>query len=142
MSADIHALGAKLIAETARQDFAIFQNLVHPVVSGEPYVQCVHNRAIAYALDRVARGEVRRLIVAVPPRHFKSYLASVAFPAYLLGRDPKLHIICASYGIDLATKFAAQSRSILSSPGSNCSFQFTRRWKPTRTRPIPAGDRR
>lgn len=111
-----HELGRKLLYAAADTSFAEFQRLMHPVVSGEPYIKALHLQAIAYALERVAKGECRRLLIAVPPRHFKSYLASVAFPAYLLGKNPGTRIICASYGVDLARTFAVQTRDIMSSP--------------------------
>ena len=98
---------------------------MHPIVSGEDYIHAVHSRAIAQALQRVGTGEVQRLLIAVPPRHFKSYLSSVAFPAYLLGLDPKLRIVCASYGSDLAETFASQSRDIMRSPEYAAIFPKT-----------------
>ena len=56
-----------------------------------------HLELIADRLERCARGEIRRLIVTVPPRSLKSICTSVAFPAWLLGRDPGRRIVCASY---------------------------------------------
>ena len=47
-----------------------------------------HVEAIAYQLERVRRGEIRRLIINMPPRSLKSIAASVAFPAFVLGHDP------------------------------------------------------
>jgi hypothetical protein len=55
-------------------------------------------------LKRVRRGEVRRLIINMPPRSLKSIVASVAFPAFVLGHDPSRRIICVSYSGDLAKK--------------------------------------
>jgi hypothetical protein len=40
----------------------------------------------------------KRLIITLPPRHFKSMCATVALPAFLLGHNPAAQIICASYG--------------------------------------------
>jgi hypothetical protein len=50
----------------------------------------------------VREGRVGRLIINVPPRHLKSNLASVAFPAWCLGHDPSMQILCVSYAQDLA----------------------------------------
>lgn len=119
-------IALSLLSQAAARSFTHFQRLMHPIVSGEDYIHAVHSRAIAHALQRVATGEVRRLLIAVPPRHFKSYLSSVAFPAYLLGKDPKLRIVCASYGSDLAETFAAQSRDLLRSPEYAAVFPETR----------------
>jgi predicted phage terminase large subunit-like protein len=120
-----HEAGRQLLYGAADTSFAEFQRLMHPVVSGEPYIHAVHLQAIAYALERVAKGECRRLLIAVPPRHFKSYLASVALPAYLLGKNPATRIVCASYGMDLARTFAVQTRDIMSSPAYRDIFPET-----------------
>jgi hypothetical protein len=45
----------------------------------------------------VMRGENRRLIITIPPRHLKSICTSVALPAFILGHDPTRRIICVSY---------------------------------------------
>jgi predicted phage terminase large subunit-like protein len=71
--------------------------------------------SIAAKLDACRKGQVRRLIINVPPRHLKSLCASVAFPAWCLGHDPAAQIICASYGQDLADKFARDCRRIMAS---------------------------
>ena len=60
-----------------------------------------HLEAIAHALERVVGGETKRLIILMPPRNLKSICASVALPAFLLGRDPTRRIICVSYSADL-----------------------------------------
>ena len=70
---------------------------------------------LASHLDAVRTGEVRRLIINVPPRHTKSVLASIALPAWLLGHDPSLGIVCASYGQELADALARDCRSIMTS---------------------------
>lgn len=72
-----------------------------------------HLDLIADRLERCRRGEVRRLIINVPPRSLKSMLASVALPAFWLGHNPSAQILCASYGQDLADKLSADCRQIL-----------------------------
>jgi hypothetical protein len=61
---------------------------------GDKYVWSWHIDAIAWHLERVRRGEIKRLIINMPPRSLKSLTASVAWPAFLLGRDPSQRIIC------------------------------------------------
>jgi predicted phage terminase large subunit-like protein len=70
---------------------------------------------MAETLDRVRRGETRRLIMTLPPRHLKSIVTSVAWPAYLLGQDPSRKFICASYSMDLAIKHANDFRAVMES---------------------------
>jgi predicted phage terminase large subunit-like protein len=75
-----------------------------------------HLQVIAAKLAAVRRGQIRRLIITLPPRHLKSHLASIAFPAWCLGHDPSLQILCTSYGEALADKLARDCRSIMMSP--------------------------
>ena len=73
-------------------------------------------------------GKIRRLIINLPPRHLKSLMASIAFPAWCLGHDPSAQILCVSYAQDLADKLARDCRSIMISP-------WYRRIFPTRLAP-------
>src|SRR5260221_1017983 len=72
-----------------------------------------HLKLIAARLEACRRGEINRLIVNLPPRQLKSHFASVAFPAWHLGHHPAAHVICASYGQDLADKFAPEGRGVM-----------------------------
>jgi hypothetical protein len=81
---------------------------------------------ITWQLERVRRGEVRRLIINMRPRSLKSIAASVAFPAFVLGHDPSRRIICVSYSGDLAKKHANDFRAVLESPWYRSAFPSTR----------------
>jgi len=72
------------------------------------------------------RGNLRRLIVNVPPRYLKSHLTSISFAAWLLGHDPGTQIVCASYAQDLADKLAADCRSVMSAAWYLDLFPMTR----------------
>src|SRR6266566_2480200 len=61
-----------------------------------------HIEVIAAKLAAVRAGKIRRLIINLPPRHLKSLLASVAFPAWCLGQDPSAQILCVSYAQEAA----------------------------------------
>jgi len=74
----------------------------------------------------VLRGEVRRLIITVPPRSLKSICASVAFPAFVLGQDPTRRIICVSYSEALSRKHANDSRALVRSGLYRRVFPVTR----------------
>jgi predicted phage terminase large subunit-like protein len=87
-----------------------------------------HLEVIAARLTAVREGKVRRLIINLPPRHLKSLMASVAFPAWCLGHDPSAQILCVSYAQDLADKLARDCRSVMISP-------WYRRIFPTRLAP-------
>jgi hypothetical protein len=74
-----------------------------------------HVEVIAAKLTEVREGKIRRLIINLPPRHLKSLLASIAFPAWCLGHDPSAQILCVSYAQDLADKLARDCRLIMMS---------------------------
>src|SRR6202047_2021220 len=75
-----------------------------------------HIEVIAAKLAAVRAGKIRRLIINLPPRHLKSLMASIAFPAWCLGHDPSAQILCVSYAQELADKLARDCRSIMMSP--------------------------
>jgi predicted phage terminase large subunit-like protein len=74
-----------------------------------------HHRLICEALERVERGECKRLIIEAPPRHTKSELASRRFPAWFIGRNPDKQIITATYNGDFASDFGRDVRNIVDS---------------------------
>lgn len=64
-------------------------------------------------LEKVLRGENARLIIQVPPRHGKSETATMNFPAWVLGKYPKMKIIVSSYSDSLAEYFGLKTRDIM-----------------------------
>ena len=74
----------------------------------------IHHQ-IAEQLERVARNEVDRLMLLVPPRHGKSELASRRFPAWYLGRHPDKQFISASASATLAEDFGRDVRNLIAS---------------------------
>ena len=88
-----------------RNDFRAFIHKVFETLNpGQTYVPTWHIEAIAYQLERVRRGELRRLIINMPPRSLKSITASVALPAFALGHDPTRRVLCISYSGELASQ--------------------------------------
>lgn len=77
---------------------------------------------IAAKLEAVAEGTVDRLMVNMPPRHGKSELASRRFPAWLLGINPEIEIVVASYNADKAREFGYEVRDIVRSPEYRALF--------------------
>ena len=73
-----------------------------------------HIEMLARALEMVARGELKRLIVEMPPRHGKSVLTSEIFPAWYLGHHPQHQFMFTTYGQDLADGFGRKVRNHVS----------------------------
>ena len=108
------------IREQAKEEFMPF---VHHVYDG--FVEGRHHRVIAEKLERVARGELKRLIVNMPPRHSKSEFASYLMPAWFLGRNSKLKIIQATHNTELAVRFGRKVRDLLATPDYRVVFPDT-----------------
>jgi len=89
---------------------------------GKTFFDSPHLAILAAKLEDCAAGKCKRLILCLPPRSLKSIIASVAFPAWLLGNDPNRQVICASYGQSLADKHARDTRTIMLSAGYRRAF--------------------
>jgi predicted phage terminase large subunit-like protein len=72
-----------------------------------------HLEAVTHKLAQVASGEVRRLIITLPPRNLKSLCASVALPAWFLGRNPSERVVVVSYSDFLARTHANDFRLLV-----------------------------
>lgn len=75
-----------------------------------------HHALLCRYLDRFVSGEIKRLMINMPPRHGKSELVSRRLPAYILGRNPKARIIAASYAAELSERFNRDVQRIIDSP--------------------------
>jgi predicted phage terminase large subunit-like protein len=73
------------------------------------------HRIVAAQLMRVLRGEVRRLIINIPPRHGKSELCSIRYPVFHLSKNPHTNTILACYAANLSTIFGRKARNVVSS---------------------------
>jgi predicted phage terminase large subunit-like protein len=113
------AAAAELLQRRAARDgllaFAGFTNMA--------YKAAPHHKLIADKLEAVARGDIKRLMICMPPRHGKSELASRRFPAWFMGREPGKQVIAASYNSDLANDFGREVRNIVASPEFQVLFR-------------------
>ena len=80
------------------------------------FIEGTHHRVIAEKLERIASGDLKRLIVNMPPRHSKSEFASYLMPSWFLGRNPKLKIIQATMNTELAVRFGRKVRDLIADP--------------------------
>jgi len=103
---------AKIETRAAAQ--AKFMPFVHHVYEG--FIEGQHHRIIASKLEKIAKGELKRLIINMPPRHSKSEFASYLMPAWFLGQNPKLKIIQATHTGELAVRFGRKVRDLLNDP--------------------------
>jgi len=116
-----------IVNSILRTDFIAFVQKVFATVSpGDGFLPNWHIEAMCHELSKVMRGETRRLIISIPPRHLKSICTSVALPAWVLGHDPTRRIICVSYAQDLAVKHANDTRMVMSTDWYRRIFPGTR----------------
>lgn len=95
-----HLLSYNVRAELARRNFADFVQYVMP-----SYEMQWFHRILCEKLDAFERGEVKKLMVFMPPQHGKSELTTRKFPSYLLGKNPNRKMVVSSYNATLASSF-------------------------------------
>lgn len=78
-----------------------------------------HLDLLCAKLEAVERGDIRRLMVFMPPRHGKSECISKKFPAWYLGRNPTKEMILTSYSADLAYDFSRIAKNTLGTWGQS-----------------------
>lgn len=104
------------LAALLRGDFASFIAKVFASVDpGSSYLHNWHIDLIADRLEQVAAGKIKRLVINMPPRSLKSICVSVAWPAWLLSRNPQTRIMAASYSSALSLKHSVDTRLVLGS---------------------------
>lgn len=110
----VDQLRASIAADSLRD----FIELAWPVIEpGTPFKPGRHIDELCRVLERVTAGECLRLIVNVPPRHMKSLIISVAWPAWVWLKHPEKRFLCASYSQGLAIDDSVKCRSIIESDG-------------------------
>lgn len=105
------------LAAMARADLWCFIELMFPVLHpGQKLIYADYLGLMATVLMSAAEGKYKRLIFNLPPRHMKSFVVSIMYSAWRLGRDPGAKFICISYGDDLAHEHSALTRKVMLSP--------------------------
>jgi predicted phage terminase large subunit-like protein len=117
------AQNLRLVHALCRTDFVSFVQKAFCTLSpGSVLRMNYHLWALAYHLELVRCGKIKRLIINFPPRTLKSLMTSVAFPAFVLGHDPSKRFIVVSYGLDLAIKLNNDFRRIIDAPSYQSLF--------------------
>jgi len=106
----IEELNLARMREGAQGDFLEFVKEVWPA-----FIEGDHHRVMADAFNRIADGELKRLIINMPPRHTKSEFASHLFPAWYLGRFPDRKVIQTAHTAELAVGFGRKVRNLVGS---------------------------
>jgi predicted phage terminase large subunit-like protein len=94
--------------EACQNNFLNFVKVMWP-----EFIAGRHHKIIADKLERVASGELKRLIINMAPRHTKSEFASFLFPAWMMGKNPAMKIIQATHTTELAVNFGRKTKNLL-----------------------------
>tara|TARA_Y100000816_G_scaffold255185_1_gene207844 strand:- start:338 stop:1849 length:1512 start_codon:yes stop_codon:yes gene_type:complete len=96
--------------EQAREGFMPFIKKVWPA-----FIEGRHHKIMAESFERVVNGDLKRLIINMPPRHTKSEFASYLLPAWFLGQYPEKKIIQTAHTAELSVGFGRKVRNLVDS---------------------------
>lgn len=97
----------------------------HLFEPGRPFIGGWHVDCICEHLQAVLDGQIKRLLLNVPPRCSKSSICSVAFPTWAWVRKPRLRFLASSYAQELAVRDALKSRRLIQSAWYQRRFSAT-----------------
>ncbi len=113
----VDAIADKADIKAAYDDLIAFcQHMMPDFIVGK------HHRILADMLMSIERGDKDRVCVNIPPRHGKSQLVSIFFPAWYLGRNPDKKVMMVSHTTDLAVDFGRKVRNLISDPQFKAIF--------------------
>ena len=104
-------LSEKKKGSQVSSDFLTFVKHIWP-----QFIEGSHHKTIAEKFNKLANGEIKRLIINMPPRHTKSEFASNLLPAWMIGRKPDLKIIQTTHTTELAVRFGRKAKTLIDSP--------------------------
>ena len=104
-------LDEKTKQEKVHKDFLAFVKHVWP-----EFIEGKHHKKISEKFNKLAKGEIKRLIINMPPRHTKSEFASYLLPSWMVGRKPDLKIIQTTHTTELAIRFGRKAKLLIDSP--------------------------
>jgi len=93
-----------------RNDFMSFVKYVWP-----DFIEGSHHKIMAEKFNKVAKGELKRVIINMAPRHTKSEFSSYLLPSWMIGKNPKLKIIQATHTTELAVRFGRKAKHLIDS---------------------------
>ena len=106
--AELEKLEELKTQKVAQERFMKFVEMAWPT-----FIAGKHHYKMAHAFERVAKGELKRLIINMPPRHTKSEFASYLLPAWFLGKYPHKKVIQTSHTAELAVGFGRKVRNLV-----------------------------
>lgn len=96
----------------AQEDFYFFSRYMFLAKRNTSWRKNWHHQKICDALNRVYRGEIKRIIINIPPRYSKTELAVVNWIAWCMGKNPNCQFIHTSYATPLALNNSSNAREL------------------------------
>jgi predicted phage terminase large subunit-like protein len=119
----METLKREIDSELAKKSLYEFLKQAWPIIEPAfPLIETWHLRALCEVLEAVARSEIRRLLINIPPGHGKSNLVSVCFPAWRWVLDPSWRVLCASYEANLTKRDSIRTANVIKSEWYQDSF--------------------
>jgi len=110
-------------AEKYKRSLHEFTKAAWPTIEpGVPFKDNWHLQAVSEHLQAVKEGEIKRLIINVPPRHMKSISVAVALPAWTWATQPSKKFLYASYAASLSIRDSTKCRRLIDSPWYKAHF--------------------
>jgi predicted phage terminase large subunit-like protein len=101
-----------------KNDFMSFVKYVWP-----DFIEGSHHKIMAEKFNKVATGDLKRVIINMAPRHTKSEFSSYLLPSWMIGKNPKLKIIQATHTTELAVRFGRKAKHLIDSEEYQKIFQ-------------------
>lgn len=115
------------LAAICRKSFDAFAQRAFAILEpATPYEYNWHMSCVAEHLEASFRGEIRKLIINIPPRCLKSVLVAQLYPAWVLGKTPNHQFIGVSYAHSLAERNVVRARQIIQDPWYQFTFPETK----------------
>lgn len=119
----------KIIAELERRDssnsLAAYIKAAWPLIEPKhPFIPGWHIDAIAEHLEAVYAGEIRNLLINIPPRHAKSTIISVAFPSWVWSKRPEFKFLYGSHAFSLSKRDSVKCRNVIQSQWYRDTFNI------------------
>lgn len=110
-----------------RKSFSLFvQRCFYELNPSETFINGAYIDLLCNQIQGMNEGENQKLIINLPPRYLKSVICSIALPAFVLGHNPSAKIMCISYGEELASKLAADCKTVIEADWYKELFPQTR----------------
>jgi len=101
-----------------KNDFMSFVKYVWP-----DFIEGSHHKIMSEKFNKVATGDLKRIVINMAPRHTKSEFASYLLPSWMIGKNPKLKIIQATHTTELAVRFGRKAKNLIDSQEYQKIFQ-------------------